>query len=74
MDDVLVHDETNRTLASMLATMEPPTFPVAIGVLYCNPGPSYVESLRNQSDTAKAAAPKADINDLLRSGHTWEID
>ena len=73
MDDILVHDETNRTLASMLAAMEAPTFPVAIGVIYCNPGPSYVESLRNQSEAAKNAAPKADINDLLRSGHTWEI-
>ncbi|NKB55662.1 MAG: 2-oxoacid:ferredoxin oxidoreductase subunit beta [Alphaproteobacteria bacterium] len=74
MDDVLVHDETNRTLAAMLAAMEPPAFPVAIGVLYCNPGPTYVDSMREQAAVAKNAAPKANMNDLLRGGHTWQID
>ncbi|MBI08452.1 MAG: 2-oxoacid:ferredoxin oxidoreductase subunit beta [Rhodospirillaceae bacterium] len=73
MDDVLVHDETNRTLASLLASMEPPHFPVAIGVLYCNPGPTYVDSLFSQTTAVREAAPKVDINGLLRSGHTWEI-
>jgi 2-oxoglutarate ferredoxin oxidoreductase subunit beta len=73
IDDILVHDETNRILASMLASMEPPRFPVAIGVLYCDPGPTYVDSLQSQSEAVKSAAPKPDINDLLRSGHTWEI-
>lgn len=72
-DDILVHDETNRVLASMLAAMTPPTFPVAIGVLYCDPGPSYVASLRAQSQAVKDKATKMDINGLLRSGHTWEI-
>src|SRR5436190_8792318 len=32
--DILVHDETNRPLAQLLATLEPP-FPTAMGVLYC---------------------------------------
>lgn len=73
-DDILIHDETNRTLATMLAAMEPPAFPVAIGVIYCNPGPTYVDSVREQAATAKKAAPKANMNDLLRSGHTWQID
>jgi len=73
IDDILVHDETNRTLASMLASMESPHFPVAIGVLYCNPGPTYVDSLRSQSEAVRKAAPKADMNSLLCSGHTWEI-
>ena len=72
-DDILVHDETNRTLASMLAAMEPPTFPVAIGVLYCNPGPNYVDSLRDQTEAARKKAPAPDMNALLRSGHTWTI-
>src|SRR5690606_5126240 len=31
--DLLVHDETNRTMAYMLAQLEPPTFPIALGVL-----------------------------------------
>ncbi len=74
MDDILVHDETNRTLASMLAAMEAPTFPVAIGVIYCNPGPSYVQSLREQSKSAKKSGQKAQMNELLRGGHTWQVD
>jgi 2-oxoglutarate ferredoxin oxidoreductase subunit beta len=40
-DDVLVHDETNRALANMLVALEPPAFPVALGVIYCNPAPSF---------------------------------
>src|SRR5688572_26101895 len=33
LDDIAVHDETNPVLASMLAKMRYPEFPVAIGVL-----------------------------------------
>jgi 2-oxoglutarate ferredoxin oxidoreductase subunit beta len=71
-DDILVHDETNLTLANLLAAMEPPNFPVAIGVIYCNPGPTYVESVHEQN--AKARGKPGSINDLLRSGHTWRND
>ncbi len=41
--DLVVHDETNRTLATMLAALETP---VALGVLYCDPAPSYETSIR----------------------------
>jgi len=33
-DDVLIHDETNKVLATMLATMKGPDFLVAVGVIY----------------------------------------
>jgi 2-oxoglutarate ferredoxin oxidoreductase subunit beta len=69
IDDILVHDETNVTLANMLAAMDPPNFPVAIGVIYCNPAPTYVESVRQQAGAV--GRPSKSINDLLRSGHTW---
>jgi 2-oxoglutarate/2-oxoacid ferredoxin oxidoreductase subunit beta len=72
IDDILVHDETNLTLANLLAAMEPPHFPVAIGVIYCNPGPTYVESVREQAGAV--GRPAKNINDLLRSGHTWRND
>ena len=35
--DIPVHDRTNRTVAGMLAEMNPPDFPVALGMLYCQP-------------------------------------
>ena len=72
--DLLVHDETNRTVATMLAAMEPPHMPVAIGVIYCDPTPSYEQSVVTQVEDAKKQAGEVnDINALLRSGATWEV-
>jgi hypothetical protein len=41
VDDVLVHDEGNSTLAFMLARMPFPEFPVALGVLFAEERPTY---------------------------------
>jgi len=71
--ELVVHDETNLSLASMLAALEPPTFPIALGVIYCNPAESYDHAFTGQLEAARAKAPKADINALLRKGHTWNI-
>jgi len=71
--DILVHDETNRALAGMLALMEPPTMPVALGVLYCHPTSSYEDGVKDHFDEAKAHNPGGDINKLLRRGHTWTV-
>ena len=68
-DDALVHDETDRRLAQMLAAMEPPEMPVALGVLYCDPAPSYGQQVGRS--TAKADAPNLD--ELLRRGQTWTV-
>ncbi len=68
--DLVVHDETNRTLATMLAALE---MPVALGVLYCDPAPSYETSIRARIDEAKAHHPGGDLNALLRRGHTWTV-
>src|SRR5438552_1524310 len=50
--DILVHDETNRALAQLLVALEPPEFPVALGVLYCNPAPSYDAEVYAQARAA----------------------
>ncbi len=73
-DDVLVHDETNPMLASLLARMPFPEFPVALGVLYCNPSQlSYEDALSQQqrAGTERAGAP--DLGKLLKSGETWTV-
>ncbi|MFZ5834108.1 MAG: 2-oxoacid:ferredoxin oxidoreductase subunit beta [Pseudomonadota bacterium] len=72
VDDILVHDEKNRALAGIIAGMEAP-FPVALGVIYCDPAESYEVSAHAQMDQAKAKNPKPDINKLLRSGNTWTV-
>jgi len=67
--DVLVHDETNRPLAQLLAALEPP-FPTAMGVLYCNPTESYEHDVYAQ----QAVVPgKGDLDALLNSERTWEV-
>jgi 2-oxoglutarate/2-oxoacid ferredoxin oxidoreductase subunit beta len=74
MDDILVHDETDRILATMLVAMDPPEFPVAIGVIYCNPAESsYIDNMRTVPAARDSSAGKADINALLRKGHTWTV-
>ena len=72
-DDVLVHDETSRNLAFMLAQMEQPRFPVALGVLYCNPAPSYESLVSAQVEDAVKRDPRADLNALMRKGTTWQV-
>ena len=76
--DLLVHDQTNRPLAGILAEMEPPDFPVALGVLFCNPAESYEAAVYAQIEEAKAAAKAASratgIEALLQSGHTWTVE
>ena len=72
--DLLVHDQTNRPLAGILAEMEPPDFPVALGVLFCSPEESYEAAVYAQIDEAKEASGPAGIDKLLHSGHTWTVE
>ncbi len=53
--------------------MQPPDFPMAIGVLYCDPSEPYTDKIHGQIEDAKAKTPPGDLNALLRSGHTWNV-
>ena len=48
--DILVHDQTNKILAMMLADMKQPEFPVALGELYNNPAKAFAEAVHEQLD------------------------
>jgi len=72
LDDILVHDETNPTLAAMLVKLEPPRFPMVLGVLYAAPAPTFEESVHAQIAAARAKA-KPDLNALMRHGRIWEV-
>ena len=72
--ELLVHDQTNRPLAGILAEMEPPDFPVALGVLFCSPEESYEAAVYTQIEDAKSASKATGIDALLRSGHTWSVE
>ncbi len=68
---VLVHDETNETLAKLLLSMEEPDFPVALGVIYRKPAPSYEQGFH----AAHASGMKrtARVADALRKTSTWWV-
>ena len=71
--DILVHDEANRALAHMLVEMRAPDMPVALGVIYCDPGPSFEEAVRTQN--AEASKGKVvDLSALIKKGQTWEVN
>ena len=71
--DILIHDETNRPLALMLASMQPPNFPVAMGIIFRDTGPSYDEAVYDQINDIKEKASAIPINDLMHKGKTWTV-
>jgi 2-oxoglutarate ferredoxin oxidoreductase subunit beta len=73
LDDIVVHDETNRMLATMLAGLSAPDFPEAVGVLFCQPETSYESSVYEQIKTVREKKGIADFNAVLRQGHTWTV-
>src|SRR6266496_4222206 len=70
---VLVHDERNRALAHLLTSLEAPAFPVALGVLYCDPAPAFEAEVHAQARAAGLGTAPASLDDLLRSGQTWTV-
>ncbi len=71
--DLLIHDETDRVMAGLLAAMRNPEFPVAVGVLYCEPAQAYDAAVHEQVNAAHAVNGVADMNALLRGGATWTV-
>ncbi|NNC64721.1 MAG: 2-oxoacid:ferredoxin oxidoreductase subunit beta [Gammaproteobacteria bacterium] len=70
-DEVAVHDETNPVLAQLLLAMQPPHFPVALGVIRRNPGPSYEQAYIaghvSQFERTKTVA------EALRETNVWRV-
>lgn len=67
--DLLIHDETNKTLAQLLITMPHPAFPMAMGVLYREPAPSYETAFWANQATKGARA--GSVAKALRKGYVW---
>ncbi len=71
--DILIHDEKNRVLASLLVALRPPTLPEVLGVIYCDPAAqSYEAAVAAQEAQAKAKGP-GDLDKLMRAGNTWDV-
>lgn len=76
VEDILIHNEEdpNPTLAYFLAHMEPPDFPVPMGVFRRVEHPCYEDLLQDQITHAVAKSGPGDLEALLNSGETWVVD
>ena len=74
--DLLVHDEGlgDPTMASILARMDYPELPVAMGVLRAVERPTYDELMEQQIQDATAQDGAGDLEALLNQGDTWVVD
>ncbi len=69
---VIVHNVKNRAIAHMLVEMPFGPFPMALGVLYDDPRPSFEEAVVEQ--TAQVVAGKDNnLAKLLAKGQTWTV-
>lgn len=77
IDDILTHDahEKDTTLHGMLAAMKYPDYPVAVGVIRdVEEEFVYDAKVAEQVGQVKASSPIHCVDDLLRSGDTWEVE
>ncbi|MEZ5982483.1 MAG: 2-oxoacid:ferredoxin oxidoreductase subunit beta [Parvularculaceae bacterium] len=67
--ELLVHDETNLTLANLLVHMPHPEFPMVMGVIYRQPTPSFDEAFWKAHPTGGKRTGK--VADALRRASVW---
>ena len=74
--EVLIHDAHARSpaLAALLATLEPPDFPTVLGVFRDVERPTYNELLVEQNRQFVQKRGPGDLEKLLNSGTTWEVE
>jgi 2-oxoglutarate ferredoxin oxidoreductase subunit beta len=69
--DILIHNQTNRALAYMLAHLENPT---PIGVFHAMVRPTYEDAMHKQLEVSQQKSGPGDVNALLRRGETWVVE
>jgi len=71
--EILVHDESDATLAYMLSKLQPPRYPAVVGVFYRATQPSYEAAVAEQIARARREKGEGDLLKLLHAGDTWEV-
>ncbi len=73
--DILVHNAQNPDpgVHMMLVMMQSPELPVALGVIRAVKDSTYDDNVRDQVLEVQKNAKIKCVNDLLRSGATWEV-
>ncbi len=73
--DILVHDAHTDYFGvhNMLVNMKSPDYPVALGVIRAVKDQTYDDNVRDQIAEIKTNSKIQSVDDLLRSGATWEV-
>lgn len=75
LDDVLVHNESDYVIASLLSNLTYQSdFPDPIGVLYAIDSPTYEELMLNQISDAIGKKGSTSVQDMLNAGDTWVVE
>jgi 2-oxoglutarate ferredoxin oxidoreductase subunit beta len=69
---VALHDVTNRALAHMLVELPFGEFPMALGVLYDDPRPTFEAAVADERSRS-SEGKNADLAKLLAKGQTWTV-
>ena len=74
--DLIVHDATepNPGIQYMLANMRYPEYPVALGIIRAVPGITYDSAVHNQIEEVTNTSKIKSMDDLLKSGSTWDVE
>ena len=70
--NVIVHNVKNRSIAHMLVELPFGPFPMALGVLYDDPRPTFEAAVAVEREQA-AAGKQPDLAALLAKGQTWTV-
>jgi 2-oxoglutarate ferredoxin oxidoreductase subunit beta len=71
--DLIVYDETNRSLAHLICRLGYPEFPEPIGVFVNEKAPTLSERLDSQIADVKKKKGEGDLRKLLFAGDMWEV-
>jgi 2-oxoglutarate ferredoxin oxidoreductase subunit beta len=69
---VIVHDPKNKGIAAMLIAM-PDGFPMALGVIYESPAPTFNSAVSEQN-AAAASGKTPDLQALVAKGQSWMVE
>jgi len=74
-EDVVIHDvhAPHPTLAFALSRMEPPDFPMPIGVYRDIEAPALETGIWGQIEAARKRSGPGNLESLLTAGETWEV-
>jgi 2-oxoglutarate/2-oxoacid ferredoxin oxidoreductase subunit beta len=69
---VIVHEPKNKAVAHMLIEMPFGTFPMALGVIFDSPAPTFESAVRDQNSAA-SAGKTPDLQALVSKGQSWQV-